>query len=462
MENKRTVLICLNYFQIGGVETFVYNQVIALLKKGYEVIVLGMDGLYSEKFKKTGAKCINFEFENKNYYDYEKTESFIKILQENKVTEVHNNSFQSMNVVLPACLMTNTPYVVYTHMSESVIDEEFKFFEEHYETYKDNIEMYYKYAERIIAITPKTKEIIDKKFNIKDKNKVIYMRNAINFDMYMPSREVKEIKNILIISRLEELKQKSVIEGIELYKALKSKNDNMSLTIAGDGNKKKEIERFVKDNDIRNVTFLGAISTVKEELDKSDIVIGVGRGILEAIAMKRIAIISGYTGIRDILSEDNFDIELDDNLSGKHLKVNKIDSIAKKIEKLSKKEISEIVDYNYKRAKDELDFSNNLYTVTNPKKCNYKEKYEDILNYMIKINCTIGKLADYRFEKMERDWKEHLKYSEMMESQLNKVKKDREEEIIRLTSEIRMYENSKTIKLANKLKRIIGMKGKNK
>ena len=182
--------------------------------------------------------------------------------------------------------------------------------------------------------------------------------------------------------------------------------------------------------------------------------LAVGRCILEAIAMKRLAIISGYTGIRDILSKENFDIELNDNFGGKHLEEKEVRDISKKIKKLDEKLISEIIEYNYERAKKELDIDNNIYIID---KENYKYDIDtsDILMEMIKIKSTIGKLAEYRFNKMENDWKDHLKYKEWMEEKENNNIK----EIKELKDKIDNYERTISFRVIRKIKRIV-RKGK--
>lgn len=47
--NKQTVLICLERLDIGGVETAVINQTIALIKKGINVVILAKEGIYKQK-----------------------------------------------------------------------------------------------------------------------------------------------------------------------------------------------------------------------------------------------------------------------------------------------------------------------------------------------------------------------------------------------------------------------------
>lgn len=47
---NKTILICLEKLDIGGVETSVYNQSIAFKEKGYNVVVLAKNGIYTEKY----------------------------------------------------------------------------------------------------------------------------------------------------------------------------------------------------------------------------------------------------------------------------------------------------------------------------------------------------------------------------------------------------------------------------
>lgn len=264
----------------------------ALIKQGYNVVVLAKKGIYTKKIEKDGATFIKYDFDNKIYYDYEKIKQLLNIFEKYDVKEVHINQFPAMNTVMPACMIANIPYIIYAHMGEAGRKSTFDFFEEQYITYKENFNMLFKYAYKIITISNANKDYIAERYNVSDKEKIIVNRNSINFDEYKSNSNVEQIKNILILGRLEEIHYKSVLDGIELYNILNKIYKNVSLRIAGGGASKQKIEEYVKENNIENVTFLGSISNVKEEIEKSDIVIGMGRCILEAIAMKRIAIIS--------------------------------------------------------------------------------------------------------------------------------------------------------------------------
>ena len=48
---KKSILICLEQLGIGGVETAVVNQAIALKEKGNEIFILAKKGIYSQVLK---------------------------------------------------------------------------------------------------------------------------------------------------------------------------------------------------------------------------------------------------------------------------------------------------------------------------------------------------------------------------------------------------------------------------
>ena len=395
----------------------------ALIKQGYNVVVLAKKGIYTKKIEKDGATFIEYDFDNKIYYDYEKIKQLLNIFEKYDVKEVHINQFPAMNTVMPACMIANIPYIIYAHMGEAGRKSTFDFFEEQYITYKENFNMLFKYAYKIITISNANKDYIAERYNVSDKEKIIVNRNSINFDEYKSNSNVEQIKNILILGRLEEIHYKSVLDGIELYNILNKIYKNVSLRIAGGGASKQKIEEYVKENNIENVTFLGSISNVKEEIEKSDIVIGMGRCILEAIAMKRIAIISEYTGMRNILSKENLEIELEENFSGKSLELKDVREIAKKVQELYKAKIQELVEYNYNQILEKLDINKNIY-VANLEDYKYDINLSELMVLIVKINNTLGKLEEEKSNKIESNWKDHIEYKKWMEQRNNNKRLD--------------------------------------
>lgn len=63
--------------------------------------------------------------------------------------------------------------------------------------------------------------------------------------------------NILFLSRI--VKEKGVYVAIDAYNRVKTDNDSISLTIAGDGDELKNVKQYVKTNTIKDVCFLGNV-----------------------------------------------------------------------------------------------------------------------------------------------------------------------------------------------------------
>lgn len=428
MEEKQNILIALDILDIGGVETFVYNQSIALKKKGYNVHIISKRGIFTDELVEKGINFIEFEFQDKIYYDFSKVKEMLEIFKKYNIQEVHINQFSAMNVLLPACLISNIPYVVYLHMASGIIDNDelnaYKYYEKQYCTYIENFKILFKYAYQIIAITPEIREYTIKRYQIEDEAKCIVIPNSINFETYKSNKKVKNIENISIVSRLSHEKLNVIINGIKLYQEIKKKsNRNVSLTIMGDGHEKEKIEKYVKDNKIEDVNFSGKISDMRSALEKSDLVIGVDRCILEAIAMKRLAIISGYDNMKGILKEQATNDEIDENFCGKSLSENEIEKVADEILTLDEKKIETIVEENYSKIREKLDINNNVYIV-NKQYYEYKLDIASLLKSLTTINYIIGKKEEETMEKLENLWKEHIEYQNWIENQIQELRKN--------------------------------------
>lgn len=459
MKNNKSILLCLEKLDIGGVETYVYNQALALKRKGYNVIILSKKGILSEKLESQAIKCINFDFENKIYYDINKINELIDIIKKYNVKEVHINQLSGVNIIFPACIITDIPYIVYLHSAVSVIQENdlnpYNYFEKQFSTYKDNFNLLFKYAYKIVAITDFVKEYTIKRYQIYDKEKCIVIHNSINFEEYKNNNEIKEIRNIAIISRISSEKVNSIINGIKLYAALKEKSkSDITLNIIGNGEKIDVIKKYIQEHDIKNVVFKGAVSNIKTILEKNDIVIGVDRCILEAISMKRLPIISGYDNIKGILNSSIITQELEENFCGKNLREKNIEELVDELLNLDIKEINQIVEENYNAIRKKLDINNNVY-IADVDEYKYNVNISDFMLNMVKINYKVGIENENNINIIQKNWQEHLEYKKWMEEKEDTLKKEckiLEEQIENLNKTL---EKEKQNGLKNLLKKII-------
>lgn len=361
MEEKN-VLICLERLDIGGVETAVLNQVSRLLELGNRVIILAKNGIYTKVLEERGAICQEFEFALEDNFNKEKVEELIKIIEKEKINEVHIHQFPCILSMFPACLITNIPYIAYTHIGVEGI---YEWFMTTFPVYRIAIPYYYQYAYKIVTITEDLKQDIINRFSIlEDKIKVI--PNSISFSEADKIRTPKQnqLKDFLMISRFSKEKEKSIYNGIDLFTCYTKQNEQATLKIIGDGNLRQEVEAYIKEKKLEEKTiFLGAVNNVLEQINQSDVVLGVDRCILEAITMKKIAIMIGYEHLKPQVTIDNIEQASKGNFSGRNLKDETMDALVEQLTKLDSSKIEDITQKNYDYAKQNLNIENNFYTI---------------------------------------------------------------------------------------------------
>lgn len=450
---KGNILIALEKLDIGGVETYVYTQAIQLKRMGYNVVILSAKGIYSDILTSKGIQCIEFDFEDKLYYNLEKINKILEIFKKYDIKEVHINQFPAMNVLFPACIISNVPYVVYLHMASGIINDEksnvYDFYSKTYCTYDENFELLFKYAHKIVAITSTIKDYIIKRYNIEKKEKCIVIPNSIDFEEYNSKKEVDSLKNILIVSRFSEIKMQSITNAIKLYKTLKKSNkEPMTLTIVGDGPKREEIKKYIDDNEIEDVIFTGAKSNVKEYIEANDLVIGLDRCMIEALAMKRLAVISGYDGIKGLITRGIIDEAIKENFCGKDLPDKNMEEIAQQILKLNQDKIKEITEDNYNIINKKLDIKKNIYCI-DIEDYKYDIDISEFMRHMVKINYILGTKEEKERNKKEENWKEHIEYQRWIEGQkeiLTQENKNLKNEIKNYVNQIENYKNTSEFK----------------
>ena len=355
---SKNILICLKKLDIGGIETSVVNQVTEMLERGYGVVILSKRGIYTEKMVSKGAICIDFDYELTDGYDLKRAEIIEKIINEYNISQIHIHQFDCITSCFPAALNTNTPYVAFVHTG---IMGTYDWFEDHFISYKTIYNLYFNMACKIVAITENAKNENKSKYNV-DESKYIIVNNSINFEKKLIENNniPEKIENFLIVSRLASEKVESIKNAINVFKMYYKTHSKSHLTIVGEGEKKEEILNEM--NDIKDsISFLGARDDVIDIMLKNDVVIALDRCILEAVASKRIAVISGYENLRGIVTSENIAKAASDNFSGNNLKEVTIDNIVNELSQLTKDDIKNIVHSNYEFAFNKLNSKKNIY-----------------------------------------------------------------------------------------------------
>lgn len=86
--------------------------------------------------------------------------------------------------------------------------------------------------------------------------KVVYINNAIMFDRVDDSTNLKKENVVLFVGRLIE-SQKRVTLALYIWKKIAVRFPDWKFIIVGDGNDKNIIDKYIKDNDIKNVQMVG-------------------------------------------------------------------------------------------------------------------------------------------------------------------------------------------------------------
>ena len=431
---KKNILICLEQLDIGGVETFVYNQVLSFLDKKYSVSILAKKGIYSTKLKKLGVKLYEFDYALDNKYDWNKIEIVSELIKDNKITEVHIHQYPCIPYVMPAVINNNIPYVAYVH---SIVKGTFEWFINHYEIYKDLFSLYFNNANKIITITKSVQLEVSDFFGIPKKN-ILVINNCLHFDKLTSANSSNNKNKIILVSRLSLEKKQSILNGIKLFEKYAKTNNKATLTILGDGTIRKEIENHVSKSTFNNaIKFLGAVNNVSDYMNECDIVIGVDRCILEAIAYKKVSIISGYNNLKGIVTNNNIKLALEENFSGNNLDEVSSQNILNQLQNI---DINKVTEYNYKYIVNKLDINNQDFTAI-IKKNNYEN-----LDLFFEIH---SKFLDKYNESIRLDKEKYDIGQEKLELQKNISN------LINDSEELKVIKNSRSWKMANKIKKIL-------
>lgn len=391
--DKKTIAICLEKFDIGGVETFAFTQ-IKYLMKTYNVIVLAKKGIYTDVIKDLGVKCFVFDFEAKNYIDMEAIGNIIKIFKKYNVSEVHINQFLPISHMMLVCINLNIPYVAYLHMSEKLINDNLQngyiFFENQILGFKDILNIYYNNAYKIIGVNKGIIDYVCDRYSV-NKNKCVLINNSIDFNEYESKFKVESIKNILIISRMSKEKKVSILNSIDLFKSISENNNDLKLHIVGDGEVYEEIKTYVSDKLKDNqYEFYGSTTNTKDAILKCDAVIGMGRCVLEAVALKKLVILTNYTNNVELL-DNNISTYIDSNFVCNEDKCLDNTSVIEKLLKLDNNEIKNIIDNYYIVAKERLSVEDNIdKTMCDTAEFNYDIDYKDCIIKLLNINNKLG------------------------------------------------------------------------
>jgi glycosyltransferase involved in cell wall biosynthesis len=193
---------------------------------------------------------------------------------------------------------------------------------------------------------------------------------GVSFDQYSVSTDssgyIRQQLNIadndIVITYIAELiERKNHIYLLRNWKNILNNYSNVHCLIVGTGRREEDLKKYVEQNQLKNIHFLGFRKDIPEILSQSDIVTllsfheGLPRCIMEAMVSGKPLVVTNVRGSRDLVKHgvNGFVVDLEDDQS-------LVESFAKLIndknlrEQMGKSSFKEIQSYNLANVLNEM------------------------------------------------------------------------------------------------------------
>ncbi len=274
------------------------------------------------------------------------TLELFSLIRKNRYSIVHTHNSKAGFVGRLAARMAGVPVIIHTVHGYAFHDQEPPWRRSLFRNLERTASSW---ADMIIFIS---QPLIDWALeeNICSRNKIVKIYSGIDIDRFSPSplnyaEEMRKNWNIDkkeqvigIVSKLWDGKGHKVL--IDAFNILKRSRDNVKLMIVGEGYLEDDLKQYVRTLGLKNdIIFTGFQSEVSETIACMDIAVlpsffeGMGRVILEAMAMEKPVIGSNVGGIPDLVK---------DNINGFLTEPGDVKGLAQALEKLlGNRELSE-------------------------------------------------------------------------------------------------------------------------
>lgn len=289
-------------FGMGGAEIMCENLVYELKKLGHEVIVVS---LYNEKTaitERMEKSCIDIRYlDKKSGFDVSMFGKLKTLFKKEKPNVIHTHIYAA-KYVFPVASKMNIRVV---HTIHNVADKETSKITRFINGY------YFKHSNVVpVALSKQIHKTVADEYSLKSENIPIVL-NGIDLSKCMPKTDyiIQDKFKILHIGRFYE--QKNHIGLLKAFKIFYDRHNDSELWLIGDGEKKAEIENYVKENGLEvSVKFLGSQDYVYGYLHNADIFTlpsnyeGIPITIIEAMGTGLPIVATAVGGVQDMLDED--------------------------------------------------------------------------------------------------------------------------------------------------------------
>jgi len=307
------ILYIITKSEIGGAQTHIWQLSKYFVEKGYKIGVMSYPGGWLEKeVKKLGVKFYpNYFFSNS-----------INPIQDFKAVKEIKKAVKDFKPDLVSCHSTKAGFLGRLAIRNKIptlftahgwaFTEGTPFLRRRLAILIEKIAG--KFCSKIICVSDFDKKLA-LKYKIASPDKLVVIHNGVEIEKaksQKPKAKSLEKKiRIVFVGRLS--KQKDPLLLLRAFNDLPSElKDKAQISIIGEGPKRKELEKFIKENRLEGkVKLLGGVPREKvfEVLKKSDIFVlisnweGFPRSILEAMSCSLPVIASDVGGVKEAVDE---------------------------------------------------------------------------------------------------------------------------------------------------------------
>ena len=164
-------------------------------------------------------------------------------------------------------------------------------------------------------------------------NNITIIRNRIDLERYHPGIDTSEMmlrfglkndsKKIVMVTRFDGHKINAILHLLDAIPSVIKQFPQVQVLIVGDGEHFCEIQQRAKELNQRldrtTVILTGALFDIPQILNLADVVIGVGRSVLEGMACQKPAIVVGTNGFAGIVQSETVDDIAYFNFAGRNV-----------------------------------------------------------------------------------------------------------------------------------------------
>lgn len=311
-----TVLITLMSLEIGGAETHAVVLARHLKELGYRVIMASAGGVFEKTIAGYGIKHYRLPLDNSRLYSlYRSVAAIRSIIKSENVALVHAHAR------IPAFVSDLASRLTGIHMITTA-----------HAMFKAGFFLRYlsRWGKKTIAVSSDVKEHMIKYFGLAESN-IILIPNGIDIEIFDPAlpagRFADELKGgsdktlIVYVSRLDDLLAPVAINLIEACDRIYGEFPFIRLLIAGDGEYAGKVADRARVVNARTgaelVRLLGARTDINKIMATADLIVGVSRVALEAMASGKNVILAGGEGYGGLIQEGSLPLFVNDNFTGR-------------------------------------------------------------------------------------------------------------------------------------------------